>query len=206
MRRVFSQGLDAVVGYVLPLRRFGAGARRRWQSEAWEMREGKIFLVQGDSSMGVRLPLASLALRGPEGAGGRGAGARSARARRRAAAARRAARARRAVEWPRRAHGADRAGARTAAVRLHPPAHRGGGLAVAGGRHRADGGLAGPTGGAGGLQAALRPPPGGLLRHPRPRRDRGQRAAGVQLGRDRGAHRTALRTGPAMRPYARRSS
>ncbi len=58
--RVFSQGLDAVVGYVLPLRRFGTAPRRRWQSEAWEMREGKIFLVQGDSSMGVRLPLASL--------------------------------------------------------------------------------------------------------------------------------------------------
>ena len=60
LRRIFSQGLDAVVGYVLPLRRFGAGERRRWQSEAWEMREGKIFLVQGDSSMGVRLPLAAL--------------------------------------------------------------------------------------------------------------------------------------------------
>ena len=58
--RVFSQGLDAVVGSVLPLRRAGAGAARRWQSEAWEMREGKIFLVQGDNSMGVRLPLAAL--------------------------------------------------------------------------------------------------------------------------------------------------
>ena len=58
--RVFSQGLDAVVGSVLPLRRVGTGASRRWQSEAWEMREGKIFLVQGDSSMGVRLPLAAL--------------------------------------------------------------------------------------------------------------------------------------------------
>ena len=60
LRRVFSQGLDAVVGCVLPLRRAGAGAARRWQTEAWEMREGKIFLVQGDSSMGVRLPLSSL--------------------------------------------------------------------------------------------------------------------------------------------------
>jgi uncharacterized protein (DUF2126 family)/transglutaminase-like putative cysteine protease len=58
--RVFSAGLDAVVGYVLPLRRKGVGADRRWQSEAWEMREEKIFLVQGDTSMGVRLPLASL--------------------------------------------------------------------------------------------------------------------------------------------------
>ena len=60
LRRVFTQGLGAIVGYVLPLRRFGAGERRRWQTEAWEMREGKIFLVQGDSSMGVRLPLSSL--------------------------------------------------------------------------------------------------------------------------------------------------
>ena len=56
--RVFSDGLDAVVGFVLPLRR--TGPTRAWQSEAWEMREGKIFLVQGDTSMGVRLPLASL--------------------------------------------------------------------------------------------------------------------------------------------------
>ncbi len=60
LRRVFSQGLDAVVGIVLPLRRVGTGAARRWQTEAWQMREGKIFLVQGDSSMGVRLPLSSL--------------------------------------------------------------------------------------------------------------------------------------------------
>ena len=58
LRRVFSQGLDAVVGYVLPLRRHGPA--RRWQTEAWDMREGKIFLVQGDTSMGVRLPLAAL--------------------------------------------------------------------------------------------------------------------------------------------------
>ncbi len=58
LRRVFSQGLDAVVGYVLPLAR--RGAARRWQTEAWQMRESKIFLVQGDSSMGVRLPLAAL--------------------------------------------------------------------------------------------------------------------------------------------------
>ena len=60
LRRVFSQGLDAVIGYVLPLKRSGEGSERHWRSEAWEMREGKIFLVQGDTSMGVRLPLASL--------------------------------------------------------------------------------------------------------------------------------------------------
>jgi uncharacterized protein (DUF2126 family) len=60
LTRVFSEGLDTVVGTVLPLRRVGAIGARRWQSEAWAMREGKIFLVQGDNSMGVRLPLSSL--------------------------------------------------------------------------------------------------------------------------------------------------
>ena len=56
--RVFSQGLDAQVASVLPLRR--RGLPRHWQSELWQLREGKLFLVQGDSSAGVRLPLASL--------------------------------------------------------------------------------------------------------------------------------------------------
>ncbi len=58
--RVFNQGLDAPVGSVLPLRRAGRNGARRWQSEAWELREGTLFLVQGDSSMGLRLPLNSL--------------------------------------------------------------------------------------------------------------------------------------------------
>ncbi len=56
--RVFNQGLDAAVASVLPLRR--RGIPRHWETEIWEMREGKIFLVPGDSSAGVRLPLASL--------------------------------------------------------------------------------------------------------------------------------------------------
>ncbi len=61
LRRVFSQGLDAVVGSVLPVHRTAAGGGpRRWQSEPWQMREGKIFLVQGDNAMGVRLPLNAL--------------------------------------------------------------------------------------------------------------------------------------------------
>ncbi len=58
--RVFNDGLDTPVGSVLPLRRVGRGGARRWQSEAWELREDKLFLVPGDSSIGLRLPLSSL--------------------------------------------------------------------------------------------------------------------------------------------------
>ena len=56
--RVFSQGLDAQVASVLPLQR--RGVPRHWQTERWTMREDKLFLVQGDVSAGLRLPLASL--------------------------------------------------------------------------------------------------------------------------------------------------
>ncbi len=58
--RVFNQGLDAQVGSVLPLKRTGPSGARRWQTERWELREGKLFLVPGDASAGVRLPLNSL--------------------------------------------------------------------------------------------------------------------------------------------------
>ena len=58
--RVFSQGLDQPVASVLPLRRGGRRGARQWQTERWEMREGKLFLVPGDSSAGLRLPLSSL--------------------------------------------------------------------------------------------------------------------------------------------------
>jgi len=58
--RVFSQGLDQPVGSVLPLRRAGRRGARHWQTERWVLREGKLFLVPGDASAGVRLPLNSL--------------------------------------------------------------------------------------------------------------------------------------------------
>lgn len=56
LRRLFQTGLDAVTGYTLPLQR----KRGRWQSGPWFLRRGHLFLVPGDSPMGLRLPLDSL--------------------------------------------------------------------------------------------------------------------------------------------------
>jgi uncharacterized protein (DUF2126 family)/transglutaminase-like putative cysteine protease len=60
LARVFEQGLDTVVGYALPLRRDAAGSVRRWASGPWFMRPETMFLLPGDSPMGLRLPLDSL--------------------------------------------------------------------------------------------------------------------------------------------------
>ncbi|MFI4988738.1 MAG: DUF2126 domain-containing protein, partial [Alphaproteobacteria bacterium] len=60
LARVFERGLSRVVGYVLPLKRVGLAAERRWQSERWPLRSELMFLIPGDSPMGYRLPLDSL--------------------------------------------------------------------------------------------------------------------------------------------------
>ena len=65
LRRVFEQGLQAVTGYVLPLRReelSGADgtAGPCWVTGPWFVRDERLLLVPGDSPMGWRLPLDSL--------------------------------------------------------------------------------------------------------------------------------------------------
>lgn len=62
LRRVFQQGLDSVVGYLLPLRRewLKGTSGPQWISGPWFLRDERLYLVPGDSPMGYRLPLDSL--------------------------------------------------------------------------------------------------------------------------------------------------
>jgi uncharacterized protein (DUF2126 family) len=62
LRRVFSKGLDAITGYALPVRR-DQGA---WASGPWFLRDERLYLLPGDSPMGLRLPLDSLPWASPE--------------------------------------------------------------------------------------------------------------------------------------------
>ena len=59
LRRVFTQGLDAIVGYALPIRRLG-GRDGSWATGRWFLRDERLYLFPGDSPMGLRLPLDSL--------------------------------------------------------------------------------------------------------------------------------------------------
>ena len=68
LARVFERGLGAPVGWILPMAPH-AGARsdptmrqpvQLWQSTDWPLRARRCYLAPGDSSMGYRLPLASL--------------------------------------------------------------------------------------------------------------------------------------------------
>jgi len=57
LARVFTQGLDAVVGHVLPIAR--SFVRGRWQTGPWFLRTERCYLIPGDSPVGYRLPLDS---------------------------------------------------------------------------------------------------------------------------------------------------
>lgn len=56
LRKVFEQGLGAVIGQVLPLAR---EENQPWQSGAWFLRSEHCYLLPGDSPLGYRLPLDS---------------------------------------------------------------------------------------------------------------------------------------------------
>jgi len=56
LARVLGQGLGQEVGYVLPLARIA----NAWVTDSWRFRRRHLFLLPGDSAVGLRLPLASL--------------------------------------------------------------------------------------------------------------------------------------------------
>lgn len=56
LARLFEQGLDAVTGYILPVR-IEEGL---FETGEWITRQEELFLIPGDSPMGLRLPLDSL--------------------------------------------------------------------------------------------------------------------------------------------------
>ena len=61
LARVFQQGLGEVIGYALPLQRALQDNQPCWLSGPWFLRDDDIlWLIPGDSSMGLRLPLSSI--------------------------------------------------------------------------------------------------------------------------------------------------
>ncbi len=62
LRRVFEQKLDTPVGYVLPIKVTGYDESygAAWTTGPWFLRDERMYLMPGDSPMGLRLPLDSL--------------------------------------------------------------------------------------------------------------------------------------------------
>jgi len=59
--RIFQQGLGSVVGYTLPIKRAWHGNEQGWMSGSWFLRDDDtLWLIPGDSAMGLRLPLDSV--------------------------------------------------------------------------------------------------------------------------------------------------
>ena len=67
LTRLFRQGLQTVVGYVLPVKwKEGKKNKGSWTSSPWSFRSKNMFLIPGDSPMGYRLPLAALPWKMPD--------------------------------------------------------------------------------------------------------------------------------------------
>jgi uncharacterized protein (DUF2126 family)/transglutaminase-like putative cysteine protease len=64
--RIFEKELGRTIGFVLPLRRAPGKSGPRWTSQPWFVAAPQLFLVPGDSPLGLRLPLDSLPWTKPE--------------------------------------------------------------------------------------------------------------------------------------------
>jgi uncharacterized protein (DUF2126 family)/transglutaminase-like putative cysteine protease len=59
LARIFEKDIDQPKGWVLPLQKMWQ-AKQVWVSTPWELRQPRLFLLPGDSPVGLRLPLESL--------------------------------------------------------------------------------------------------------------------------------------------------
>ena len=64
LSKLLKRGLDTVTGYAIPLRY--DTEKSNWRSSRWDFRLGRMYLVPGDSAMGLRMPLDSLPWQQPE--------------------------------------------------------------------------------------------------------------------------------------------
>jgi len=64
LAELLDRGMGDPVGYALPLHWESTG--QKWRSGNWEFRRGEMFLIPGNSPMGLRLPLDSLPWVAPE--------------------------------------------------------------------------------------------------------------------------------------------
>lgn len=62
VRQVFARGLETPVGFVLPLQCAWGLKGPEWQTGLWMLRGQHLFLIPGDSPIGLRLPLGQPAL------------------------------------------------------------------------------------------------------------------------------------------------
>jgi uncharacterized protein (DUF2126 family)/transglutaminase-like putative cysteine protease len=60
LARVFENGVNSPIGIVMPLQRQWWQGHRKWTTGPWPVRPEKMFLLPGDSPLGLRLPLDSL--------------------------------------------------------------------------------------------------------------------------------------------------
>lgn len=60
LARIAELGLGHIAGFVLPIKRQWWQSQPRWISSPWPVRSGRVFLLPGDSPIGLRLPLDSL--------------------------------------------------------------------------------------------------------------------------------------------------
>lgn len=61
LARLLEKGLDKITGFALPLAK---GEGKTWLSGRWPVRRSSLYLIPGDSPMGLRLPLDELPLAG----------------------------------------------------------------------------------------------------------------------------------------------